>query len=341
MDTMRDALNAAVEEVESIDGDPIDEPLPDEPGDSEPEEPSEEPEPREPSEEPAPEEPDKLQAKADKQRGPKDSIKAPVDWGPKDRELWSKIPRNLQEKIVSREKEMADVMANTQQARQTHDWIQSLAQSYAPVMAAEGVANPLEAIQGLFKTVASLRMGTPQDKAAQMANLIKHYGIDIQALDSVLAGQAPSASPNSQLESLIEQKMQPVNQLMQQMGQYQEHQKQQVQHSAQGQIQEFAKDHEFLNDVRNDMADLIDMAAKQGRNLSLQEAYDRAIALNPEISQIIDQRKKQEALLGNNQNLAAKHNAASSLAGKRSGIAAGEPMNLRESIQSAWDDAMR
>ena len=39
-----------------------------------------------------------------------DSIKAPVDWGPKDREAWSSIPRHLQDKVMQREKDMAAMM---------------------------------------------------------------------------------------------------------------------------------------------------------------------------------------------------------------------------------------
>ena len=281
-------------------------------------------------------------AKPDKKpKNPKDSLKAPVDWGPKEREDWSKIPRHLQEKIIAREKQMADSMAGTGDARQTHQHLQQLAQSYAPVLAAEGVTSPMQAVEGLFKTVASLRMGTPQDKAVQMANLIKHYGIDIQALDSALAGQTPQASPNGQLDALLEQKLAPMQQFMSQMGQYQQQHKQQVQQSANQAVSDFSTDHEFLADVRNDMADLIEMAAKQGRQLSLQEAYDRACALNPDIQAVIDQRKQQEALVGNGQALAAKHNAASSIAGKRSGVAGQESMTLRDTIQNAWDNSMR
>ena len=51
---------------------------------------------------------------------------------------------------------------------------------------------------------------------------------------------------------------------------------QQHQDTAPKHVPDFAAGNEFLADVRLDMADLIDMAAKQGRPLNLQQAYDRA-----------------------------------------------------------------
>lgn len=280
---------------------------------------------------------DEVAAKGAKES--KDSVKAPVDWSPKEREDWSKIPRPLQDKIINREKEMAQAMSGTADARKTHDYIDHLAKSYAPVLAAEGVSSPLQAIDGLFKTVASLRLGTPQDKAAKMAQMIQHYGIDIGTLDSVLAGQAPKANPNQEIEQMLDKRMAPVNQLMNHLGQIQQNQATQSQQKATDGVKQFAEGHEFLDDVRMDMADLIDMAAKQGRELTLEQAYDRACAVNPEIAEIIAQRKKQESLLGNNNSIAQKRAAASSLRGRQIGNGAQGVMSLRDTIADAWDSA--
>jgi hypothetical protein len=269
----------------------------------------------------------------------KDSMKAPVDWSPSEREQWSKIPRNLQEKITAREKDMATQMAGTAQARQTHDYITQLGQSYAPVLAAEGAESPLHAVKSLFDTVASLRMGTPQDKANEMGRLIKHYGIDIQALDSVLSGQAPENNPNAQIEQMIDQRMAPVNQMLQMQKQQEQNQIQANQQTANRDVEQFSQTNEFLGDVRMDMADLIDMAAKQGRPLTLQQAYDRACSLNPEIAKIIDDRKKTESIMGNRQSLGHKRNAASSLNGRQIGTPSSDAMSMHDAIADAWDNA--
>lgn len=267
-----------------------------------------------------------------------DSLKAPVDWGPKERESWSKIPRPLQDKIVAREKEMAEAMQSTGEARKTHQALSSLAQSYAPILAAEGAATPMAAIQSMFQTVAQLRMGSPTDKAQQVAHMIKHYGIDIGTLDSLLVGEQPQNNPNAQIEQMIDQRMAPINNLMQQANQQQQMAQQQTQQQATNDVIEFSKSNEFLADVRNDMADLIDLAAKHGRNLTMQEAYDRACALNPDVSAVIEERKRTESLLGNKQVLANKRSAASSMNGQPvggGGSIAGASM--RDTIANAWD----
>jgi hypothetical protein len=269
-----------------------------------------------------------------------DSVKAPIDWSPKQRESWSKIPRQIQDKIVAREQEMNSNMQGTAEARQTQKTFNELSQAYAPILAAEGNATPMQAVQGMFQTMASLRMGSQNDKAQQIAGMIQRYGVDIQALDSLLVGQAPPENPNHQMEQMMDKRMAPVNQLMEQLGTMQQQKQQATQQEAIGAVQQFGAQAEFINDVRMDMADLIDMAAKQGRTLTLEQAYDRACSLNPEIADIIDGRKNQERILGTNNSMSGKRNAASTLNGRMAGSGGGGGvLSMRDTIASAWDDA--
>ena len=41
-------------------------------------------------------------------------------------------------------------------------------------------------------------------------------------------------------------------------------------------VESFGSDKDFFEDVREDMADLLDLAAKRGLDLSLEQAYERA-----------------------------------------------------------------
>lgn len=269
-----------------------------------------------------------------------DSIKAPIDWSPKQRESWSKVPRQIQDKIIEREQQMAQSMQGTADARKTHDTFTQLANSYAPVIAAEGVNTPMEAVEGLFKTAANLRMGTPETKARQIAQMIQHYGVDVAALDSILVGQAPEANPNQQFEAMMDKRMAPINEVLQHLGNIQQNKQTESQNTANASVIEFGDKAEFLNDVRMDMADLIDMAAKTGRSLTLQQAYDSACTLNPEVSKILETRKTEERILGTNSGMAAKRLAASSLNGKMTGTGGGpSSMSMRDTLTDAWDNA--
>lgn len=263
-------------------------------------------------------------------------LKAPQSWKPKSRELWSKVPKELQQQIHERESHVNEVMRLSAQAKQTHDFIGGLANNYATVMAAEGVKNPLHAIEGLFKTVAELRMGSPEQKAVKMAQMIKHYGVDINALDSALVGEQPQPSQNSEIEHLINQRMAPVNQLLEQLQTRQHQSQQQATQAAEKEVANFKG--EFLQDVRMDMADLIDMAAARGQRMSLQEAYDKAVAMRPELQEIMNERKKMNDIEEQKKRMSNKRRASSSIASKGLQPTSGDTeLSLRDTIAQAWD----
>ena len=269
----------------------------------------------------------------------KDSLKAPINWSPQQREEWSKIPRHLQEKIISREKEMDQAVAGTAEARKTHDYISQLHQQYAPILAAEGVNNPLEAVGNLFQQVSTLRLGSPVQKAQLVAQIINQYGVDIKTLDDFLVGETPQNSPQSEITRLMDQKLEPFNQVMSHLANLQQQGQAEKNAAAKNDVLEFSKTAEFFNDVRNDMADLVDMAAARGQTLTLQDAYQKACALNPEISRLMQERQQQQAIMGGNRNIQHKRIAASSLSGRQVGAGGGDAaVSLRDQIAQAWDD---
>ena len=345
---MREELNAAIEHVESGSDDPIEQSPVEETraeevseGEGAEKVPGFDPPAEEETTEEAPSQDTLAQDEGVTgvdQATEKTDIKAPLDWSPQQREEWSKVPVSIQEQITKREQEMADHMANTGAARQTHDRMSRLAQNFAPILAAEGVSDPVQAAEGLFNTVSQLRMGSTQQKAQAVAGLISHYGIDIATLDDALVG-TQTESPNADMERLLDQRMAPVNQLMQQLQQVEQQQTQQTRAKATQTIQEFSKDAEFLNDLRVPVADIIDAASRDGRNIDLKQAYDIACQLDPNVSQVLAQRKAQEALTGRTSDLQGKQLAASSLNGRRGGNpSTGGSTSLRDQLNSAWDD---
>jgi hypothetical protein len=268
-----------------------------------------------------------------------EDVKAPIGFSPEAREAWKDVPKTVQDQIHKREQEIAQAMQGTSEARKTHQYIEQLAQSYAPIMAAEGASSPAEAIQGLFQTVSELRMGSPAQKAQKMAQLINHYGVDIGSLDSALAGEQPVDPQQHQFSQIIDEKLAPINQVMEQLNQLQAGKQQQSQVAAAAEITQFGQQAEFLGDVRNDMADLIDMAASRGYDMPLQEAYDKACALNPQIQAVLNQRKSAAELQAGQNSLAAKQAAGSSVVGRPAGSGGGtQGMSLHDTLAAAWDN---
>lgn len=269
-----------------------------------------------------------------------DSIKAPMDWGPQEREQWSKIPRNLQEKVMGREKELNTLMQTTVDARKTHSEFEQLSTKYGSVLSGVAGDTPMAAVNNLFDTVANLRMGSPNQKAQIIADLIGSFEVDINTLDSALVGAAPTADQqqSSAIEAAVNERMKPFEERMGRDNQYRQQQETQQQDAAVGEVQKFAETAEFLSDVRHDMADLIDMTSARGGTITIEQAYAKACALNPQIQSVINQRAKTEALTGGKNTMASKREAASSLNGSRVGVGAGADGSMRDTIASAWDN---
>jgi len=262
------------------------------------------------------------------------SLKAPVDWAPKEREDWSRIPRHLQEKIVEREKAMATNMEKSAVARKTAEDFNRVANSYGPVLNGVVGNSPMEAVENMFGMAANLRMGTANEKAATIAGLIQQFDVDIKALDAAIVGAEPD-DPNANIEKLIKQQLNPI---VSQFENQQAQQHNQVRADAEAEVVSFAEEAEFLNDVREDMADLIELASKRGENMTMRQAYGKACVLHPEVSKIIHERAEKKRLSGEADAIANKRRAASPVPGRRGG-GGGPPkdLSIRDSIANAWD----
>lgn len=258
--------------------------------------------------------------------------KPPVGWSPEVREHWAKLPENVRKQVSKREAEVNKVLQDTAEARRLHNDFTKTIEPYRALMVAENVQNPMQAVNGLLETAAALSMGTKQQKAQRLAQLIGHYGVDIETLDSVLAGQQPpQQQQDSQLspdiEQLINQRLAPYEQERQRR--QQEH-AYQVKQRAAVSVNEVSQK-EFFNDVRMDMADIVELATKRGETITLEQAYDKAVTLNPEIQKVIRTRQSAESM-GNRQN------AASGINGKRGGVpTGGDNLDLRAQLEQNWN----
>lgn len=334
--SLRDELESAIEEEETDETEetPEEETETEESSVEEPDSESEEPEPE------SEEEPEPTDAIGDGEgtKEPSD-INAPIGYSAEARELWNDVPEMVKEEIQKREQEITEAMANTGEFRRTHQHLSELAQSYAPILAAEGAETPMKAIEGLFQTVAELRVGSPQQIATKMAQLINHYGVDIQMLDGALAGEAPDPEV-SKFQQMLDSRLAPIQEALTGYQSMSASQEEAAKSAVQQELDEFAKDAEFLADVREDMADLIDMASKRDKKMGFREAYDKACAMHPSVSKVLAARAETERLKNSGQKIAAKSNASSSIASNsgQSSAATGD-VSLRDGIANLWDAA--
>lgn len=231
--------------------------------------------------------------------GPKSGPKidrAPASWRPEVREHWAQLPETVRAEVARREVEVQRTLQETSQARQ---YAESISKAFAPYEAyikAEG-ATPLQVIDNLMGTAVRLRTATGPELAGLMAQMVNQYGTGrfggqfIELLDNALAGNSPKTDPGqAQLQQVIQQQLAPVQQFMQQFQQAQAAQQAQVAQQAASEVEQFLSKTEFGNDVREEMADLLEVAQRRGQQLSLVDAYKQACMLNPSVRQVVMQR---------------------------------------------------
>lgn len=269
--------------------------------------------------------------------------RAPQSWKPETRQHWQALPAEVRTEIARREGEFTRVLQETSEARKMAEALQRTIAPYEHFIRAEN-SNPLQAIDNLMATAARLRTGTAPELATLVSQLINQYGVGrfgkgfIETLDQALVGQTPQEDPRElMMRQRLEQEIAPVKQFMNQFQQMQEQQIQQMQGQAGNEVQSFLANHEFAMDVKDDMADLIEMAHRRGRELSLEEAYEKACRAHPSIGKIFASRDKATQAQSTNQVAQRARAASVSVSGAPSG---GAPSNsasdLRSALESAW-----
>lgn len=264
-----------------------------------------------------------------------DSPRAPVNWDPATREHWAGLPPEVQAQVLKREQEITETLGRTTKAREFAEQWQGLVQPYTGLMAAQN-ATPYQAVDRLLQIGAGLAMGNPTQKADIIKNLINQYQVDLPTLDNMLAD--PNAVPPVDVAGEVSRQMQMMQQ--QQRNTQQQAEAQQFK----TEMEQFAADpnNEFFEDVRNDMADLMDMAASRGQQLTLADAYTKACGLNDQVSKVLAQRAAAEAARKNKKEVKKKKKAASSIKGKRSGSGERDPnapQTMADSVANAWEMA--
>lgn len=355
--SIRDALEDAVETVEAHTPEPqTTDPSPSEP---EPSSSAATPSKAPQGEGPTSEEPERAERQRDEsgkfarkepmQAGPKSEPRqqredrAPQSWKPETREHWGTLPTEVKAEIARREREFAVTMQETAEQRRFADAVLKTVAPYEHFIKAEN-SNPIAAIDNMMATAARFRTGTAPEVANLVGYLVNQFGVGrfgtgfIEMLDQALVGQTPQVDPREQaIRAQVEQEIAPVRQFMNELNQAKQMQEMQLQQAAGGEVQGFLAQHEFAMDVKDDMADLIEMASRRGREMSLEEAYDRACRAHPEISKIFAKRDQASAAASRNQ-VAQRARAASVSVG---GAPTPQPTNgnsadLRSALESAW-----
>jgi hypothetical protein len=198
--------------------------------------------------------------------------KAPASWKGQAKEVWAALPEQARKEVIRRERQINQTLQETAAIRQEYQAVQQVAQKYSERLQAWN-AQPAQVIDQFMDADQKLSSGPMQSRAAYMAKLITEYGIDISELDTALSGGgSPAYQPDmeARIAQLVDQRLAPLQQ------RFQADEQREVQQVAQTiQAMEDNPDYPYFDEVRGEMADLIEMNFKRGEAISLDDAYNR------------------------------------------------------------------
>lgn len=274
------------------------------------------------------------------------ALNAPASWKAGLREYWKTLAPDVQSEIHRREGEHVERMRENAAMRSQIGRFNQVVEPYRALMEAEG-GEPLSAFHDYLRAATLLRTGAPNDRAAFVAALVQRYGVPLDALDAHLASALRSGA-TGQMPLYPQQAQQPQPPQQQFRDPRLDALLAQAEQATAGQIRSevdgFKANHEFFDDVRLTMADVMDAAAKRGIEMSMEDAYQRACMIEPEVRKVVESRGMRMSASQAARTLAAARHASSSLS---SGLAppaarmavtngSGAP-SVRQSLEAAID----
>lgn len=276
-------------------------------------------------------------------------LKPPHGWKPLMREKFTALPEDVQREVIRREVDIAKGMELAAESRRFKQDFDAKVAPYQAELVSRNVS-AMDAFDNYLSTAYKLRHSPPQEKAALVGGMIQQYGIDISMLDQVLTNQVQAsqpgegyngAVPDPSVTAAINQALQPYQQFMAQQQNQAIRTAEQTQGEVKTEVETFKEDpaNEFYEDVRPDMANLLEAAAMRNTQMTLQEAYDRAILLRPDLAEIVAQRRLQTQAQAKDQAAKAAQAKAVGVAGSSPDIGgrAAQPQSLRGAIEAAID----
>jgi hypothetical protein len=277
-------------------------------------------------------------------------FKPPESWKQQVRDThWKQIPVQAQAEILRRERQVEATLRGVAEVRKQAETVNGIIQQYKDVFAEENT-HPFQTISNLLNISRVLRHSPPPQRAQMMAQVIQTYGVDLGLLDQALAFHVKNTNPQAQAQNgqfqqfqqLLDQRLAPIHQAFAGMHQQRQQQEQVYNQGIANEVETFANDpaNEYFDLVRDEVADILEMGAKRGQKITLQEAYTRAMLANNDLAPLVSRQKVEEVARQMNSPAAqAAALAGMSVTGAPSGAtpAAAAPTTIRGAIETSID----
>ena len=205
---------------------------------------------------------------------------------------------------------------------------------YLPTIQGMGLS-PEKAVSALMQADYTLRTAPPQQKMQLFMQLAQSYGIQLPT-----GGQSPQQQPQAQVDPLVWQLQNELNNVRGEVMGWKQQQEMQQNQQLLSEINQFSMKADHFEEARPTMIQLL----QSGMAETLDEAYEKAIRLNPDLFEQINKAQQAEvaARQAKEQNRAAKaaRAAAVSVRSATPGVnTAPKAANRRALLEEAFSES--
>ena len=243
----------------------------------------------------------------------------PSSWKKDYHEIWKTADPKLQEYAYQREEQMRAGVEPLIAKAQFADSMHEVMQPYMNTIRGLGI-EPAQAVKALMEADHTLRNSDPQTRMNYFMQLAQSYGINL--------GNQPMAPVDNTVYSLQNE----LNKIRGEIGSWKEMQEQQQNQVLLSEINSFAQKHEYFEEARPMMIEVLNRGLAQ----TLEDAYDKAIRLTPELFETVQQQHNaklhQQRSMEANRAAKAARAAAVSVRGSTPGVATASKAQDRRSL---------
>jgi len=208
----------------------------------------------------------------------------PASWRKDFHEVWQKADPKMQEYAWQREEQMRAGVEPLLAKAQFADTMQQAIEPYLPTIQGMGLT-PEKAVSALMQADYTLRTAPAQQKMQLFAQLAQSYGINLGAM-----GANPQAAPQNSVDPLVWQLQNELNNVRGEVMGWKQQQEMQQNQQLLGEINQFSLKADHFEEVRPTMIQLL----QSGMAETLEQAYDKAIRLNPDLFEQINKAQQAE-----------------------------------------------
>jgi hypothetical protein len=205
----------------------------------------------------------------------------PSSWKKDYHETWATADDKLKQYAYQREEEMKAGIEPLKSKAQFADQMQEAVQPYMQTIQGLGIDAP-RAVKALMEADHALRFSTPDQKLQLFNRLAQQYGVNL--------GQVQGLPQQTAVDPMVYTLQNELNSVRGEVNNWKQQQEQAQNSALLGEINQFSQKAEHFEEARPVMIQLL----QSGVATDLQDAYDKAVRLDPTLFDAIQQSKQAE-----------------------------------------------